>query len=281
MTLVQPVVAEQPPRIPLPMPDPPPREPDEAMANFTHLAGTGSAHFLIQHFGRPDTTLVIGDRYLAPFPTRDLTGIRYPDLLIAFDVDPEAFRRSNAYIISEQGKPPDFVLEIASRSTGRVDVTDKRDTYAALGIPEYWRFDETGAFHGDKLAGDRLEQGTYRSIPIATLEEGVLQGYSRVLDMDLRWEAGQLKWHDPETGRHIDTFDDLKARLHQERVYSDRERDRADTERARAETERDRADTERARAETERDRADRERARAEAAEERIRALEAELRHRKS
>lgn len=253
MTLLQPVVAERPPHNPLPMPDPPPREPDEAMANFTHLAGTGNAHFLIQHFGRPDTTLVIGDRYLAPFPTRDLTGIRYPDLLIAFDVDPEAFRRSNAYIISEQGKPPDFVLEIASRSTGRVDVTDKRETYAALGIPEYWRFDETGAFHGDRLAGDQLEHGTYRSIPITTLEEGVLQGYSRVLNMDLRWEAGQLKWHDPKTGRHIDTFDDLKARLDQARVYSNRERDRAD----------------------------REQARAEAAEERIRALEAELRHRKS
>ena len=34
---------------------------------------------------------------------------------------------------------PDFVLEIASESTSEEDSTRKRDDYAALGIPEYWR----------------------------------------------------------------------------------------------------------------------------------------------
>ena len=58
-----------------------------------------------------------------------------PDLLIAFNVHPEAYRNNNGYIISEQGKPPDFVMEIPSRSTGREDATRKRDDYAALGIP--------------------------------------------------------------------------------------------------------------------------------------------------
>ena len=66
-----------------------------------------------------------------------------PDLLIAMGADPETYRENNGYIISEQGKPPDFALEIASRSTGRQDVVEKRMTYADLGIPEYWRFDET------------------------------------------------------------------------------------------------------------------------------------------
>ena len=82
-----------------------------------------------------------------------MEGLRYPDLLIAFDVDPAAYYRSNAYIISEQGKPPDFVLEIASHATGRQDTREKRDAYAALGIPEYWRFDETGRYHRTRLAG--------------------------------------------------------------------------------------------------------------------------------
>ena len=36
---------------------------------------------------------------------------------------------------------------------------EKRAAYAGLGIPEYWRFDETGDFHGTRLAGDRLETG--------------------------------------------------------------------------------------------------------------------------
>ena len=68
---------------------------------------------------------------------------------------PAAYHRSNGYIISEQGKPPDFVLEIASPSTGQIDVTDKRDDYADARIREYWRFDETGRYHGRRLAGDR------------------------------------------------------------------------------------------------------------------------------
>ena len=141
-----------------------------------------------------------------------MAGVKFPDLMIAFDVDPEAYRRSNAYIISEQGKPPDFVLEIASRAIGHLDVGEKRDAYAALGIPEYWRFDDTGRYHGALLAGDRLEHGTYRPIAIEEPTAEVLQGYSEVLNLHLRWEYGELGWYDPATGRHIPTYDDQVAR---------------------------------------------------------------------
>ena len=55
-----------------------------------------------------------------------------PDLLIAFNADPQACQDDNGYVISQQGKPPDFVMEIASRSTGRQDVEAKRPAYAAL-----------------------------------------------------------------------------------------------------------------------------------------------------
>jgi hypothetical protein len=87
----------------------------------------------------------------------------------------------------------------------------KRDDYAALAIPEYWRFDETGEFHGTRLGGDRLVAGEYEPIPIDELEDGVLQGYSEVLNLRLRWDHGQLGWHDPATGQHIATFEDERA----------------------------------------------------------------------
>ena len=98
-------------------------------------------------------------------------------------------------------------MEIASRRTGEIDVEDKPARYAALGIPEYWRFDETGQFHGTRLAGDRLVDGRYEPVPIQEIEEGVLQGYSTVLNLFIRWERGELRWHDPETGREIPTFE--------------------------------------------------------------------------
>ncbi len=140
-----------------------------------------------------------------------------PDPLIAFGVSPDACRESNGYVISEQGKPPDFVLEIASRSTGRQDIVEKRAAHAGLGIPEYWRFDETGEFHGTRLAGDRLVDGRYEPVPTLTVGEGVLQGYSRVLNLIIQWDHGQLGWHPPETGEHIVQYEDLEARADIER----------------------------------------------------------------
>ena len=87
-------------------------------------------------------------------------------------------------------------------------MVDKSPAYAGLGIPEYWRFDETGEFHGTLLDGDALVEGRYEPIPIETVAEGVLQGYSRVLNLLIRWEHGQLGWHDPETGQHIVRYED-------------------------------------------------------------------------
>ena len=172
------------------LPDPP-EDPEDKMTSFDHLTITGSAHYLAQHLGNPETTLVAGDRYLVVSPTLSLAGSRYPDLLVAFDADPAAYKSSNGYIISEQGKPPDFVLEIASRSTGHIDATEKREDYAALGIGEYWRFDETGEYHRTRLAGERLVDGVYIAIEIEELPGGSLQGYSPVLGPEHPVGAGR------------------------------------------------------------------------------------------
>ena len=198
------------------LPDPP-EDPEDKMTSFDHLSITGAAHHLKQHLmaQRPeerDRVLVAGEHYTVAQPTRYLAGSRYPDLLVAFGVDPEAYEASNGYIISEQGKPPDFALEIASRRTGREDTGPKRRDYAAIGIPEYWRFDKTGEHHRTRLAGDRLVNGEYVAIDIEELPGGALQGYSPVLDLYLRWERGELVFCDPATGQRIATLEDERAR---------------------------------------------------------------------
>ncbi len=203
------------------MPDPPQREPDE-MTSYDHLHKSGNSHHLAQYLGNPETILVEAERWIIAYPTDDRTRARRPDLLIAFDVDPAAYEASNGYIVSEQGKPPDFVLEIASESTADTDTGAKRDDYAALGIREYWRFDETGEFHGTGLAGDRLVDGAYQLIPIEQLGDGRLQGYSAVLRLNLRWENGRLGWYDPDTDLHIPTYDYQRTRADDERVRADR-----------------------------------------------------------
>ncbi|MYA05375.1 MAG: hypothetical protein F4Y37_12305 [Caldilineaceae bacterium SB0664_bin_22] len=79
------------------------------MDRFRHLA---------EHFGTPDTTVIDGTAYGSPDSLPSIKGLRAPNILIAFA--PEACARRNAYIIAEQA-PPDFVLEVASCSTGHID----------------------------------------------------------------------------------------------------------------------------------------------------------------
>ncbi|MYC36763.1 MAG: Uma2 family endonuclease [Chloroflexi bacterium] len=190
------------------LPDPPEREPDD-MTSAEHLSETGLHHHLKQFLGHPETTIVSGEKYLTARRGGDM---RYPDLLVAFGVDVAAYRETNGYVVAEQGKPPDLVLEIASEGTGHIDVGEKRKFYQGLGIPEYWRFDASGEYHGARLAGDRLVNGRYQPIEIAELPGGVLQGYSAVLNLNWRWTEGRLGCYDPATGLHIASFETERVR---------------------------------------------------------------------
>ena len=59
--------------------------------SFKHLALAGSAYLLAEHLGHPETTIVTGERYIAIIPVRQMRrpmlGLRYPDLLVAFNAD--------------------------------------------------------------------------------------------------------------------------------------------------------------------------------------------------
>ena len=107
------------------------------------------------------------------------------------------------------GEPPDFVLEIASENTGQDDYTEKRDDYAAFGVPEYWRFDPSGGeYHDSPLAGDKLVAAEYQPIDIIQVNETGHWGHSSALGLDLCWEDGQLRWYDPVAGRYLRTCDE-------------------------------------------------------------------------
>ena len=212
------------------LPDPPEREPDEVTA-FDHIYEHGNNRYLALHFGNFDTTLVVADKWIVASDEFNKARARRPDLLIAFGVSPEDYRASNGYIISEQGKPPDFVMEVASASTADTDTGDKREDYAALGIPEYWRFDATGEHHGAKLAGDFLVGDSYRPIPIDEVAPDVFQGYSPALNLIIRWDHGRLVWIDPATEQPILTYEDQRERADRAEARADRANARADTER--------------------------------------------------
>ena len=190
---------------------------EDTMTTFVHLNLPAHPAALALYLGKPETTLVLSEVAAALFATASREGLRYPDLLIAFNVNPALWEARNGYLIPEQGKPPDFVLEIASESTG--DEGDKRDDYEAMGVLEYWRFDHTGGeFHSVPLAGDKLVDGQYRPIEIVRISDELYRGHSEALNLDLCWEYGRLRWYDPVAGRYLPTYDEERdARIAAER----------------------------------------------------------------
>ena len=197
-----------PPRVQLPDPDPW----DLDVTTYEQVLIHGYPAALIHHLGNPETTIIISEIGASLRPTTRYEDVRFPDLLIAFDVDPEARRASNGYIVSEQGKPPDFVLEVASATTGRNDETVKRDYYQAMGVGEYWRFDPSGGqWHTAALAGDALVNGVYQSLPTPEGADGLFRGYSDALRLELHWAEGNLRWWDPVGNRYLETHMEVIA----------------------------------------------------------------------
>ena len=190
-----------------PLPDPP-RIRD--MQQYVSIAAFDSS--LRAHFAQRADVFVCGGGYLRQEAGNDAERLA-PDCVVAFGVNPEAIVARNGYVISEVGQPPDFVLEVASRSTGRRDYTVKRVGYAGYGVREYWRFDHTGGrYHDAALAGDRLMAGVYEPLPIHEESDGLKWGHSAVLGLDLCWDEGNLRFYDPVAGEYLPTAEELQAR---------------------------------------------------------------------
>ena len=161
---------------------------------YREIVGTLQTHFA----GRPDVH-VNGNTmfyYEEGSPQRVIS----PDCYVAFGVDIERIYSNNTYLLWEMGKPPDFVLEIGSRSTRRNDLGPKRDLYARLGIGEYWRYDGTGGdFYGEPLVGEYLQDGEYRRFELHHEPDGTVWGHSPTLSLDLCWVSGRFRYYVPAT----------------------------------------------------------------------------------
>ena len=198
------------PPVPLPddyrCPDPEPR--DMIQGPTINKAG----YFVGNHFSHQEETLVRAP-CVVNYDPFDMNERVEPDLLVAYNVTIEPILRRNGYVIWEVGKPPDFVMEVASESTHDRDTGFKRGLYATLGITEYWRVDPTGGdFYGYALAGDLLVDGKFQEIALATEADGMIWGYSPTLDLCLCWhpawdwdvdDESNLRFYDRKTGRYL------------------------------------------------------------------------------
>jgi Uma2 family endonuclease len=123
------------------------------------------------------------------------------------------------YLIWEEGKGPEVVIELTSQSTRDEDVEDKFELYQdTLRVPEYFLFDPLGEYLQPPLRGYRLVRGSYRPI-VST--DGRLP--SKVLGLHLEGNGRELRLYDPATKQWLPTpqesLDKAEAeidRLHRE-----------------------------------------------------------------
>ena len=78
----------------------------------------------------------------------------------------------DTYLLWNEPKGPDFVLEVTSASTRRDDERRKREVYAALGVSEYFLYDPRAEYLAPALQGFRLREGEYRALPAVTVLPG-------------------------------------------------------------------------------------------------------------
>ena len=158
--------------------------------------------YLEVHFSDVRDARVNGDTfiyYIEGDPRRSVS----PDCYVVFGLSEAALESlslegNNTYLLWEVGKPPDFILEIGSPSTGRIDTGSKRDLYAELGVSEYWRYDASGGdFYGEPLVGEFLVDGGYRRFEMRRDDDGRVWAHSDALNLDLWWDDGELRFWNP------------------------------------------------------------------------------------
>ena len=155
---------------------------------------------LYGHFRDRSDVYVGGDMFLY-YEKGNPAAVVAPDVFVVIGAPKRAEDRRLSYKLWEEPKGPDFVLEVASRSTWPADRDRKRALYASLGVEEYWLYDPTGERVRSRLRAMRLVEGGYRELApeAAALEGRYLR--SAVVGLDVRVDgAGELHARNPVTG---------------------------------------------------------------------------------
>jgi Uma2 family endonuclease len=120
-----------------------------------------------------------------------------PDVFVVFGVPNHM--RSN-YLIWEEGKSPDVVIELTSRKTRFEDTSRKMKLYRdVLRVKEYFLFDPLGHYLTPRLQGYRLRGREYR--PVRPNNDRLP---SQVLGVHLECDGAWLRFWNP-TGRWLAT----------------------------------------------------------------------------
>jgi Uma2 family endonuclease len=120
-------------------------------------------------------------------------------------------RLRDYYLLWQEKKTLDLVIEFTSRSTRLEDVRDKFTRYQdILKVQEYFLFDPYEEYLKPSLKGYRLLEGKYEPI-----EEVAGRLPSKVLGLHLGREDWRMRLYDPKTGVKLPIPEETAAALEQ------------------------------------------------------------------
>ncbi|MBI3761070.1 MAG: Uma2 family endonuclease [Chloroflexi bacterium] len=133
----------------------------------------------------------------------DPTQVFSPDVMVVVGVPKH--ERDYYQVWNENDNVPDFVMEIAARTTFKKDLGEKKSLYRLLGIREFIAFDHTGGeYFSPPLQGFRLENRRYKPIHQSNRVK------SEVLGIEFHFTPdGQLHLYDIASGKRLLTDREL------------------------------------------------------------------------
>ena len=205
---------------------------------------------LNQHFeGVPDVVLE-GDMFMyyaqGEADERRVHGRRVgkyvaPDVFVVLDHRP---RKRSTYKLWEEGKPPDFALEVISPSSELRNRRDKKALYERIGVREYFLFQPDMRRSGPRLVGYTLRGGAYHELGPDPALPGAGSVLSEVLGVSLRPEGELLRVRDLGSGEDYSWSGQWRSEMKAKDATIAKSEQRADREAAARRRERERADRE-------------------------------------
>ena len=121
-----------------------------------------------------------------------------PDALVTFGMGQKP---RLTYKVWEEGKVPDFAMEMSSKTTYRNDLGEKMKLYALLGIRDYVLYDADGLYLPTPLMGFTLVDGEY--VAMSPNADGGI--YSDALGLEFRLRDIHLGIYDPVSETWLQT----------------------------------------------------------------------------
>ena len=222
----------------LPYSDGRPMESEKHALQMTLLIQTLSNYYNEQ--GRADVAVYGNMGIYYSLEQAEKQNFRAPDFFVVLGAKERRFRKS--WVVWQEGRTPNLVIELLSESTKSSDRGIKKDIYQdVMHVPEYILHDVVdNTFEAFRLA--KTDEDThlhYESIPVVASASFDAVFVSEELGLELVLWEGEfeykwdfwLRWRNPDTGEILPTGREV-ARQHYKRAEQESERAEQASQRA-------------------------------------------------